>query len=501
MKSSVSPSLLVTFVLVASSQAFSADVGVHDGCAKSSRNSTEHSFFIDPTKGDMANDGSMARPWRTLAEVVGEKSKLIATQAYAGNYQNSDRKLQDQNPSGPIKPGDVIYLMSGNHGNVQISGAINKEFISVLAAPGQTPMLSSLRVDGSSKWMFAGLKIQSGADSAANSRGLITFGRNQWRGPTDNIILVDSSVSTTDDTSGWSDMDWVKKPYEGGLITGATCVTISRNLFYNLRNAIYIDGNKTLVENNRINNFGNDAIDIVASDLVIRNNTITNGRNTKSETLHADGIQGWTGKNMTNRNVVIDGNTIIKTGDSKVSYLQGITIFDGEWDGLTISNNVVVTNHWHGISVYGATNAQILNNTVVAYDPVNYPTWIVLKKGKEGKSPQNVVIRNNITTELGYVTGPTIKVDHNIVAGKITATAEPNSGSSWSKPGTYGDGNVIDPNIYGSMVRVDNVKGEYDLRLKRGSPAIGAGNPNLAPATDIIGKHRAPPVDIGAYVH
>lgn len=447
----------------------------------------------------MKNDGSQARPWKTLAEVLNEKRGLVATQAYPGNYQNSDRRLQDQNPSAPIKAGDKIYLMSGNHGNVQISAAVNKEFISVEAAPGQAPVLGSLRIESSSKWKFAGLKIQGAAESDKNSRGLITFGRVQWRGPTDNIILTDSSVSTVDDASGWSDPDWVNKPFETSLISGATCVTISRNKFYNLRNAIYIDGNQTLVESNRIDNFGNDAIDIVASNLVIRNNTIANGRNSKSETLHADGIQGWTLKGLTNRNVIIDGNTIIKTGNAKISYMQGITIFDGEWDDLTISNNVVVTNHWHGISVYGATNARILNNTVMAFDPVNHPTWITLQKRKDGKPPQNVTIRNNITTELGYVAGPSIKVDHNIAASKISAVPESGTATYWSKPGSYEDRNVVDPNIYGSMVKVDNVKGVYDFRLKRGSPAIGTGNSNLAPATDILGKRRAPPVDIGAY--
>lgn len=449
----------------------------------------------------MNNDGSPARPWKTLAEVLSEKRGLIATQAYPGNYQNSDRKLQDQNRSAPVKAGDTIYLMSGDHGNVQISAAVNREFISVEAAPGQTPVLGALRIDGSSKWKFVGLKIQGEAESDKNSRGLITFGRNQWRGPTDNIILVSSSVSTTDDTSGWTDADWVNRPFNGGLVTSATCVTISQNKFYNLRNAIYIDGDQTTVEGNRIDNFGNDAIDIVASNLVIRGNTITNGRNTKSEALHADGIQGWTIKNMTNRNVVIDGNMIIKTGDSKVSYLQGITIFDGRWDGLVISNNVVVTNHWHGISVYGATNVKIVNNTVLAFDRANFPTWITLRKGKDGTAPQNVVIRNNVTTELGYEAGPTIVVDHNIVSNKITEIAEKNMGSHWTKPGVYGDLNLIDPGIYDSMFKVDNIRGTYDLRPKPGSPAIGRGNPKLAPATDIVGKRRVAPVDIGAYVH
>jgi len=39
----------------------------------------------------------------------------------------------------------------------------------------------------------------------------------------------------------------------------------------------------------------------------------------------------------------------------------------------------------------------------------------------------------------------------------------------------------------------------YDLHLKKGSPAIGAGSPNLAPSEDVEGVRRVTPIDLGAY--
>jgi parallel beta-helix repeat protein len=264
---------------------------------------------------------------------------------------------------------------------------------------------------------------------------------------------------------------------------------------------VVIDGDHALIADNKIDNFGNDAIDLVASNVTIRNNTIMNGHHTTSEPLHADGIQGWTQNDAINKDVVIDGNMIIKTGDPKVSQMQGISIFDGKWDGLTISNNVVVTNVWHGIAVYGATNARIINNTVVAYDPVNHPTWIIIKNAKNGRLSHNVVVRNNITEVLTYVLDATVAVDHNIVASKITRIDTLGAATNWSKPGNYGDHNVIDPNIYRSLVMVDNAKGLYDLRLKPYSRAIGTGSSVLAPEIDILGKRRTAPVDVGAYTH
>ncbi len=109
----------------------------------------------------------------------------------------------------------------------------------------------------------------------------------------------------------------------------------------------------------------------------------------------------WAKKDATNTNVVIDGNVVIKTGNPEVTEMQGISIFDGKWDGLTISNNVVITNHWHGIALSGVTNARIVNNTVVAHDPKRL-TWINVNYGKDKTPPRGVVVRNNIAPQLVF---------------------------------------------------------------------------------------------------
>lgn len=475
-------------------------VSVASGCAVPKSPPERRAFYVDPVTGNMSNDGSITRPWKTLAEVLDNSRKLIATQTHPANYQRGDQRLINKNPSAPIKPGDIIYLNSGDHGHVQLVGAINKEFITVQAAPGQTPALRSLIINGASKWLLVGLKIQGESDGSGNSTSnpaLIQFGRNQWFGPTTNIVFAGNSVSTTDDTSAWSNEDWVRKPFTFGIFSSANCVSISGNHFFNLRNALQFDGDHHLVFDNNFDNFGNDAIEVVAGNATIRNNRIIKGRHTKSEPLHPDGIQGWTRPGVTNTNVVIDGNIIIKTGDPQVTEMQGIGIFDGKWNGLTITNNVVITNHWHGISISGVENAKIINNTVLAYDPISRPTWISVNKAKDGTLPKNVIVRNNITTRLVY-TEEGVTADHNLVAKMITTSVQ-GKPIYVTKPGIFGNHNSIDPNIYDGLTRVDHSKELYDLRLKPSSPALGNGNPDQAPNTDILGKQRKPPIDIGAY--
>ena len=82
--------------------------------------------------------------------------------------------------------------------------------------------------------------------------------------------------------------------------------------------------------------------------------------------------------------------------------------------------------------------------------------------------------------------------DHHYVNGK------PDWGTV--KPGIYRDRNIIDGRGPRSMfVNFDPAKFDFDLRLKSGAPAIGAGNPEGAPPIDVTGAPRRSPVDVGAY--
>ena len=60
------------------------------------------------------------------------------------------------------------------------------------------------------------------------------------------------------------------------------------------------------------------------------------------------------------RDVVLRGNVIINNlnPDHPLhATLQGIGCFDGLFVNWVVENNVVITDHWHGISLYGAIGA------------------------------------------------------------------------------------------------------------------------------------------------
>jgi hypothetical protein len=119
-----------------------------------------------------------------------------------------------------------------------------------------------------------------------------------------------------------------------------------------------------------------------------------------------------------------------------------------------------------------------------------------------------VIIRNNIANGLNiYNTNPNMTMDHNIclgIKGGCQILTYANGKPIWGvyKPGMHGDHNIIDGRgAAGMFVSFDPAKFVYDLRLRPGAPAIGAGNSIDAPAVDMTGAPRGTSIDVGAYQH
>ena len=100
-----------------------------------------------------------------------------------------------------------------------------------------------------------------------------------------------------------------------------------------------------------------------------------------------------------------------------------------------------------------------------------------------------MIIRNNIANGLNiYNLNPNMTMDHNIcltIDGKCRILTYVDGKPKWGvyKPGEYGDHNIIERRGAGGMfVSFDPAKFVYDLRLRPGAPAIGAGSPIGRPA-------------------
>ncbi|MES2253736.1 MAG: right-handed parallel beta-helix repeat-containing protein [Pseudomonadota bacterium] len=396
-------------------------------------------------------------------------------------------------------PGDTISLMSGDYGELKIMTPNRGGFITIAAAPGQAPKFTKIFVK-SSHWRLTGLTV-----SGFSSNGLYKNGSTAHKplvtiGDSDNIIFEHNTVQSQAGNYAWQpEISGVASPTavsQGIYAVQSFCVSIIDNQISNVWDGMAVGGDQNgnngkyfLVSDNTIHDFSADGIDHTGSHMRIENNHIFNGHNVcDNKCIHMDGIQGWNWNNrpgLLNTDIVISNNEIVVQTDPKLfmpaDTLQGITIFNGNWDGVQIINNVIIANAYHGITVYGVRNVSIINNTVIPTNPQRH-TWITSWSGKDypAGTPISAIVRNNVAadasvnkTDLAQGVSPP---DHNL---------------NVKNPGDFED----------LFVKFDLEHFVFDLHPSKRSDARGEGSSEGAPTTDIEGHTRKTPIDIGAYAY
>ena len=441
-----------------------------------------HIFYIDPVKGSMNGDGSSARPWSTLQA------------ALAAGLINGANKT-----TGAVHAGDLIYLMTGEHGSFRVSGsaAQNTDFITIMAAPGNHPVMNLLEIDNGQNWVFSGIIFTNPATIPQNYNyyGLAYFSDVK------NIIFKNNILYSVPDVTDWTPQDWMSNAVGRGIYCFGSSVTITNNRISNVRYGVVMQGDNIVLNGNSIDCFSDDGIDFTSTNTMITCNTITNHYGQLADGNHNDGIQGWIdGPSNDLHNILIDRNVVIAstnkyptiippipTGEGQ-DHLQGISIFDCPVKNLTATNNVISPAAYHGLTFYGLSDSVVANNTLYNQSPL-YHTWIgVFSNGYNDAPSSNVYVRNNIAPMIN-LSNVGIVDDHN-----IAYLADNN----WS--GDSSDFIVADPATL--FVKFVPATASFDFNLKTGSPAIGAGNPQYAPTVDVLGRTRNPSrFDIGAYAY
>ncbi|MBK9147924.1 MAG: T9SS type A sorting domain-containing protein [Flavobacteriales bacterium] len=427
-------------------------------------------FHISPIIGSMQNDGSFASPWSTLAEVL--DANLIETRSYLPlPYMEGVSQLNPKNVGAPVQPGDTLLLYDGLHGVAFFRGGFNAEPITIMAAPGQVPILSRFQLQAGARWRLIGLHISPEPYGTYHATHLIHFETHNWHGPVREIEVRDCNVYTSANTSAWSAEDWVTRASSGIRYFGHHGL-IQNNTFTNVDFGVMVTGDSTEAIGNSIINFSGDGMRAIGNDLLFEGNLIKNCYAVDAN--HDDGIQSFATPDAPLTRVVLRGNTIINYDDPNqplLGPLQGIGCFDGPFSDWVVENNVVIVNHWHGISLYGAINCTVANNTVIDPTPsaTPGPSWIRINDDTDiGQASSGCVVANNIANTYA-VTGTTLV-------------------SNLTLSGANYDLHFVDA-------------AGYDLHLVPSSTAIDAADDNYAPLVDHDGLPRpfGAQSDIGAY--
>ena len=396
-----------------------------------------NTFYADPLNGSPNGDGSSENPWRTLQEVI--DSNLIAYFKHSENY-NPESEWVPVNENAPVKGGDRIILRNGHHGYIHKSAFMFKEWLTIEAEKGHTPVFSQIKLDGAFKKIYLkNLTIIKEHFSGTgnywetetlnrNDGSCLALRSNDFWGKGSYVKANGLVIRTAEDISSWTAQNWVDKSATGISLRSAEYIEIINCDIENVRHGITIEyfSDNSAIVNNKIKNYCGDGSRIISNDVFFAYNTITDCF--KVDDNHDDAIQSYSrgadnsAGTGTIKNVVIRGNFIIGTTDFSNSLAgnpQGIGCFDGMFDNWTIENNVVVTDHYHGISFYGFTNSDIVNNTVIDQIADN-PTspWIRISPHKNGTSSANCRVANNIVFNAVSIEGNNISEGTNYVIGR-----------------------------------------------------------------------------------
>lgn len=440
-----------------------------------------NAFYVDPANGSMKGDGSKEQPWSTLAEVLA--AKLI---------NGADSKL------GKVHAGDVVYLLSGNHGsiNLQNPAYLNTEFIRIEAAPGHTPVIEGLFGKDISNWVFKGITFQS-------VKKLPDWAAIVYVRPAKNVIFTENTIYSQPDSVvlKWTPEDWAASASMRGAFFDGTSISVVNNTIKNVQVGLTAAGDRIHVDHNLIQYFSVDGIVYYLSNSKISRNRVVDHYPFSTDGFHSDGMQGQGQKGASvYSNIAIENNVVIEsTGEypniplipssQGRNLLQGIDTFDGDWSHITVSNNVVAVSANHAIAFYGTQDSLFVNNTVVKLtSDTRISPWIAVVNGKNGRPPTGNIIRNNVTPNLSLPKDTSVTCDHNLMFSKTWQSHL--SKKSW----IAGSSRVL--------VQPNRAKGPFDFNLAVNSPAIGRGSAELAPEVDINGRGRnADAMDIGAFCH
>jgi hypothetical protein len=347
-------------------------------------------YHVDPVAGSAQGDGSSADPWKTLEEV-------------ASGGQISQ-----------VQPTDLILLYTGNHGDVSLSGD-NSDFITIAAAQGHTPHLERLQIRQGSRWWIKGLTVSPAFAATSYSGSIVSIGEG---GVSSELVVEDCFVYTALDSSQWSVNDWLSA--NNGINAGrnGTNLVLRNNHVLNTRFAIGLTSSDTLCEGNIVSEFSGDGIRVTRDDQTVQHNVIKNAyvSDADGDSNHDDAIQCFlfnvgTG---TVRRAIIRENIIINREDDQQPYAttcQAIGFFDGPLVDFVVEGNVILTDHWHGVSLYDAQGCKVLDNVAHTRWNTNRKPWVML--GEKKNLANGNTVQGNYAHSFNFTADPSVSATNN----------------------------------------------------------------------------------------
>ena len=365
----------------------------------------EHTITLDVQNGNQ----QACTSFLIQVEKISDSTRIIncdprKSQTGDGSIERPYGSLKQLLDSGfTPKANDLILLHDGNHGDISLTGSA----YSIASKKGAVARMTELVVTDASDLIFKGLEIRPENDTGDHDKYLI-FVDSTSQG----ITLQNNVIHSIEDSSPWTIDDWDKKASRGIKIQ-ARQSKVQHNLVQNIFHGIKTGANNIEVSYNHVDRFGGDAIRNIGSNNSYRFNFLTNATVDDyydDDGNHDDLFQSWTFSNPVDK-IILSNNTMISCIDTlmpqRAKIVQGLVCFDGFETNWEVANNLIVTDHPHGIALYGAENCEVYGNVVLQNPHKLYQfesaPWIMINNHKDGRESKNNIVRDNTCSALNIV--------------------------------------------------------------------------------------------------
>lgn len=353
---------------------------------------------------------------------------------------------------------DRIVLLDGEYGEMTLYEDYEPPLTIAADTPGGA-RFSKILLNGGKGTRLSGLMVYKHASGPT-----YTLVESRVADVMLDGLDLRGSLDAPDSYLSWTAADWRDNAVHGVQLKGRDN-TLTNSRLTGTAFAIQAMAPGARVIGNRVAGFSGDGMRATGDGSLFADNRVENCIDLQDGN-HDDGFQAWAPKPEDGgprllRDLVLDGNVILEwTGPEDHPLhgrLQGIGLFDGRYENVTVQNNLVVVDHYHGITLTDAFDSRILNNTVVSRGGKRQPhPWVSLAtKRDDPEALRNVQVVNNVAMSFRNISGAN---QHNGVA---------------SQPARM----FADP-------------GQGDFRPAPDSPLLGAGQAAAAAPRDILGHVR-----------
>jgi len=213
----------------------------------------------------------------------------------------------------------------------------------------------------------------------------------------EQCVVEGLRVYSSAHTEHWQPGDWLAQARNGIELSGESCCANFNDVF-NVRTGIQVRSPNGQANGNTVSHFYEDGMRALADNVTLARNHIMFAQNTNKDAIHSDAIQMWNLAARSPQEGILEGvsilhNYIWNRSDNPGSRLmQGIGCFDGVMRDAKIIGNLVMTDHFHGITLGIAQNSVIQDNFVFSTQPALRQSWIKIGT----KKPTNFISTGNV---------------------------------------------------------------------------------------------------------